>query len=94
MRRLRARPRLTQPRLPDDDPHSPRRPCHGAARSASARTLTHRRRPLLRCGSPPGSIPGWRRELHDNSLDGTLPPEYSTMTELGYLCVAYARGRA
>ena len=63
-------------------------------RSASARTLTRRRRPLLRCAPPPGSIPGWRRILDDNSLDGTLPPEYSTMTKLGYLCVAYARGRA
>ena len=44
--------------------------------------------------TPPGSIPGWRRELYDNSLDGTLPPEYSTMTKMTYLCVAYARGRA
>ena len=43
---------------------------------------------------PPGSIPGWRRYLYDNSLDGTLPPEYSTMTKMTYLCVAYARGRA
>ena len=44
--------------------------------------------------STPGSIPGWRRSLSDNSLDGTLPPEYSTMTGLVYMCVAYARGRA
>ena len=44
--------------------------------------------------TPPGSIPGWRRELNDNSLDGTLPPEYSTMTKMTYLCVAYTRSHA
>ena len=41
-----------------------------------------------------GSIPGWRlRFLYKNSLDGSLPHEYSTMTKLRELCVAFSRQR-
>ena len=31
------------------------------------------------------------RHFEYNTLDGSLPPEYSTMTKLIYLCVAYTQ---
>ena len=74
-----------------DDPHSPTsvpwpRVCDLCAHS-HVDSLPSSSPPL---SLPSGSIPGWRRDLHGNNFDGSLPPEYSTMTKLWELCVAYA----
>ena len=71
-----------------------RRPSHGAVCVICAHShvdsLPSSSPPL---SLPPGSIPGWRRNLQTNSLDGSLPPEYSTMTKMIKLCVGCAQPR-
>ena len=34
-----------------------------------------------------------RSNAYNNAFSGSLPPEFSTMTKLNYLCVAYAQPR-